>query len=88
MANSSPESQTPKPRDPVHVDFALQGVGAHGAFAWGVLDRLLEEPWLRIAGLSGTSAVTPRCAERFLEQHTEDLGQRPTLDLDYLLEGV
>ena len=43
-------------REPVHVDFALQGGGAHGAFAWGVLDRLLEEPWLRIDGLSGTSA--------------------------------
>jgi predicted acylesterase/phospholipase RssA len=30
--------------------------GAHGAFTWGVLDRLLEEPWLRIDGISGTSA--------------------------------
>jgi len=38
------------------VDFALQGGGAHGAFTWGVLDRLLEEPWLRIDGISGTSA--------------------------------
>jgi NTE family protein len=26
------------------------------AFTWGVLDRLLEEPWLRIDGISGTSA--------------------------------
>jgi NTE family protein len=42
--------------DPVLVDFALQGGGAHGAFTWGVLDRLLEEPWLRIDGISGTSA--------------------------------
>src|SRR5260370_9567092 len=40
----------------VLVDFALQGGGAHGAFTWGVLDRLLEEPWLRIDGISGTSA--------------------------------
>ena len=38
------------------VDLALQGGGAHGAFTWGVLDRLLEEPWLRIDGISGTSA--------------------------------
>jgi NTE family protein len=44
------------PRAPLLVDFALQGGGAHGAFAWGVLDRLLEEPWLRIDGISGTSA--------------------------------
>ena len=43
-------------REPVPVDLALQGGGAHGAFAWGVLDRLLEEPWLRIEGISGTSA--------------------------------
>jgi NTE family protein len=38
------------------VDLALQGGGSHGAFAWGVLDRLLEEPWLEIDGISGTSA--------------------------------
>jgi NTE family protein len=43
-------------RDPVLVDLALQGGGAHGAFTWGVLDRLLEEPWLPIDGISGTSA--------------------------------
>ena len=43
-------------RDPVLVDLALQGGGSHGAFTWGVLDRLLEEPWLRIDGISGTSA--------------------------------
>jgi NTE family protein len=34
----------------------LQGGGAHGAFTWAVLDRLLEEPRLRIEGISGTSA--------------------------------
>ena len=43
-------------REPVLVDFALQGGGSHGAFTWGVLDRLLQEPWLRIDGMSGTSA--------------------------------
>ena len=43
-------------RPPLLVDLALQGGGAHGAFTWGVLDRLLEEPWLRIDGISGTSA--------------------------------
>ncbi|MGH7066533.1 MAG: patatin-like phospholipase family protein [Acetobacteraceae bacterium] len=40
----------------VPIDLALQGGGAHGAFTWGVLDRLLEETWLRIEGISGTSA--------------------------------
>jgi NTE family protein len=43
-------------RAPVLVDFALQGGGAHGAFTWGVLDRLLEEAWVSIDGISGTSA--------------------------------
>jgi NTE family protein len=43
-------------REPVLVDLALQGGGAHGAFTWGVLDRLLEESWLEIDGISGTSA--------------------------------
>lgn len=38
------------------VNLALQGGGAHGAFTWGVLDRLLEEDDLEIAGISGTSA--------------------------------
>jgi NTE family protein len=42
--------------DALPVDLALQGGGAHGAFTWGVLDRLLEEPGLRIDGISGTSA--------------------------------
>jgi NTE family protein len=43
-------------REPVLIDLALQGGGSHGAFTWGVLDRLLEEPWFHIAAISGTSA--------------------------------
>ncbi|MGC2045992.1 MAG: patatin-like phospholipase family protein, partial [Pseudolabrys sp.] len=43
-------------RDPLPIDLALQGGGSHGAFTWGVLDRLLEEPWLQIVAISGTSA--------------------------------
>jgi len=39
-----------------HVNLALQGGGAHGAFTWGVLDRILEEDRLAIEGVSGTSA--------------------------------
>ncbi|HEV2546895.1 MAG TPA: patatin-like phospholipase family protein [Stellaceae bacterium] len=38
------------------VNLALQGGGAHGAFTWGVLDRLLEDDRLVIEGISGTSA--------------------------------
>jgi NTE family protein len=38
------------------INLALQGGGAHGAFTWGVLDRLLEEERIHIEGISGTSA--------------------------------
>jgi NTE family protein len=38
------------------ISLALQGGGAHGAFTWGVLDRLLEEASLEIEAVSGTSA--------------------------------
>ena len=38
------------------LSLALQGGGAHGAFTWGVLDRLLEHREIEIDGLSGASA--------------------------------
>lgn len=40
----------------VTINLALQGGGAHGAFTWGILDRLLEETSLQVEGISGTSA--------------------------------
>ncbi len=45
-----------KPRGTKAVNLALQGGGAHGAFTWGVLDRLLEDERLTLDGISGTSA--------------------------------
>jgi NTE family protein len=58
MATTSDKGKerAPAARDTVLVDLALQGGGSHGAFTWGVLDRLMEEPWLKIDGISGTSA--------------------------------
>lgn len=38
------------------ISLALQGGGSHGAFTWGVLDRLLEDEQLDIEGISGASA--------------------------------
>lgn len=38
------------------INLALQGGGAHGAFTWGVLDRLLEDDSIEIAAIAGTSA--------------------------------
>lgn len=38
------------------INLALQGGGAHGAFTWGVLDKLLEDGRIAIDGISATSA--------------------------------
>ena len=50
-ARSAPARQTVKT-----VNLALQGGGAHGAFAWGVLDRLLEDRRIAFEGISASSA--------------------------------
>jgi len=73
------------------VAFALQGGGSHGAFTWGVLDRLLEEPSLEIIGITGTSAGAmntvamadgllaggPEEARRRLRQFWTAIGEMP-----------
>jgi NTE family protein len=41
---------------PKQINLALQGGGAHGAFAWGVMDKFLEDGRMEIEGLSATSA--------------------------------
>ncbi len=46
------ESQT----DAKLINLALQGGGSHGAFSWGVLDRLLEDPRVEIEAITGASA--------------------------------
>jgi NTE family protein len=45
-----------EPKKRIKIGLALQGGGAHGAFTWGVLDRLLEDDRYEIEGLTGTSA--------------------------------
>ena len=73
------------------VAVALQGGGSHGAFTWGVIDRLLLEPSLEIAGISGTSAGAMNAAiladglrrggavaaRVALERYWEDVGRLP-----------
>lgn len=44
------------PGGPKEINLALQGGGSHGAFTWGVLDRLMEEERFTVTGISGTSA--------------------------------
>lgn len=41
---------------PLKLNMALQGGGAHGAFTWGMLDRLLQYDGIGFEGISGTSA--------------------------------
>ncbi len=54
---ASAASSSPPAKEPRHaLDLALQGGGAHGAFTWGVLDRLLEDERIGLSGISGTSA--------------------------------
>lgn len=40
----------------IRINLALQGGGAHGAYTWGVLDRLLDDPGIEVAAITGTSA--------------------------------
>jgi len=49
-------------KNSLQIDFALQGGGSHGAFAWGVLDRFLDEEWLDVLGIAGTSAGSMNAA--------------------------
>ncbi len=56
---SDPAALAPAAQPPPRVkriNLALQGGGAHGAFTWGVLDRLLEDERIEIEAISGTSA--------------------------------
>ena len=73
------------------IALALQGGGSHGAFTWGVLDRLLAEPSFEIVGISGTSAGAmnagiladglrrggPSLARTDLRNYWEDVGRLP-----------
>jgi NTE family protein len=56
-ARSARSSPVSKSADGIkHINMALQGGGAHGAFGWGVMDKFLEDGRIEIEGLSGTSA--------------------------------
>ena len=51
-----PKTNSRQKRHEKSINLALQGGGSHGAFTWGVLDRMFEEDRLWIEGISGTSA--------------------------------
>ena len=53
---ASPKSHPKSSATHKPINLALQGGGAHGAFAWGVMDKLIEDGRLVFDGISGTSA--------------------------------
>ncbi|SNR25965.1 patatin-like phospholipase family protein [Paracoccus sediminis] len=77
--------------DEKRINLALQGGGAHGAFAWGVLDRLLDEDWLTIDAISGTSAgaLNGAALKGGLSRHPGAAGRRAAREnLDFLWAQV
>jgi len=59
MSTLAIETARPAPRragTQQKLNFALQGSGAHGAFGWGVMDKLLEDGRISVDGISATSA--------------------------------
>jgi len=72
---------------PKILNLALQGGGSHGAYTWGVLDRLLEEDNLTIEGISGTSAGAMNAAA-LLEGHCKGGNQGAKDALEKFWLGV
>lgn len=68
-------AKTPKRSEaPKTLSLALQGGGSHGAFTWGVIDKLLEDGRIRLDGICGTSAGAMNgivCAYGFMQGGTE-----------------
>lgn len=71
----------------VPIDLALQGGGSHGAFTWGVLDRMLEEPSVRLDGISGTSAGAMNAAA-LVSGHAAGGAEGARESLDKFWRGV
>jgi NTE family protein len=72
---------------PKTINLALQGGGSHGAFTWGVLDRLLEEDHLTIEGISGTSAGAMNAAA-LLQGHCKGGNRGAKESLENFWRGV
>jgi len=71
----------------IPIDLALQGGGSHGAFTWGVLDRMLEEPSVRLDGISGTSAGAMNAAA-LVSGYAEGGSEGARESLDRFWRGV
>lgn len=71
----------------IPIDLALQGGGSHGAFTWGVLDRMLEEPSVQLEGISGTSAGAMNAAA-LVSGYAKGGGEGARESLDRFWKGV
>jgi NTE family protein len=55
-AKQTSQKSRPDGSEVKRINLALQGGSAHGAFTWGVLDRLMEDPRIEVEGVRATSA--------------------------------
>src|SRR5215831_14263426 len=62
MVEPTPAAHPAETRADLPIDLALQGGGAHGAFTWGVVERLFDEPGLKVESISGASAGSMNAA--------------------------
>jgi NTE family protein len=84
-AAKKPVARPHATRNQRRVSLALQGGGAHGAFTWGVLDRLLDDDRIVIEAVSGTSAGAMNAAVLAAGYATEGRqGARRALDRFWL----
>ena len=73
--------------DKKRINLALQGGGAHGAFTWGALERVLEDDRIEIAAISGTSAgaLNAAAVKAGLAKQSRDLARE---NLEWLWQQV
>ncbi|SCA57166.1 Patatin [Candidatus Terasakiella magnetica] len=71
MSDETPKTSSSCDHSHKQINLALQGGGAHGAYTWGVLDRLLEDDFMSYDTLSGTSAGAVN-AVAFAQGYMED----------------
>lgn len=79
MAMTKSKTRSTKAPEKKSINLALQGGGAHGAFTWGVLDRLLDDERIEIDGIVGTSAGAVNAA--ILAYGLETGGRRKAQEL-------
>src|SRR2546425_7333829 len=79
-----PPRSTLFPYTTLFRSLAMQGGGAHGAFGWGVLDKLAEDGRLDIEGLSASSSGSMNAVRS--EEHTSELQSLAYLVCRLLLE--